>query len=96
MMVRAALAVLALLTPSILVRRVMVEQILITQRDPKHPLADQRRHLVLHQLRRTMVRKQPANRSINAIARPVAPTSFRSDLSTSKAATTARPSNVQN
>jgi hypothetical protein len=35
----------------------MVDEILITQCDPKHPLADQCRHLVLHQFRRAAVRE---------------------------------------
>jgi hypothetical protein len=51
---------------------VMVDEILLTQRDPKYPLADQGRHLVLHQLRRAMVRKttgKPVDQSDRTIRR---------------------------
>ena len=41
----------------VMAQLVMVDEILITPRDPKHPLANQCLHLVLDQIRRAAVRK---------------------------------------
>jgi hypothetical protein len=79
---------------------VVVVEILIAKRNPEHPLADQRHHLVLDQFRAPHVVKHEANRSIILIVRSVAPNSSApaSDVTVpaSNAATTARPSTGSN
>jgi hypothetical protein len=79
---------------------VVVVEILIAKRNPKHPLADQRHYLVLDQFQAPHVVKAQANRFIILIARSVAPNSSApaSDVTApaSNAATTARPSTGSN
>ena len=49
---------------------VMIDQILVAERDPEHPLADQRRHLMHHPLRRAAVR-EAGGEAIHKPDRPV-------------------------
>src|SRR5271169_5662080 len=76
----------------IVAQLVMIDQILVTQRDPKHPLADQRANLMLDENCRT----HNANRPTRPIARSAAPSSNApaSDVIAppSNEATTSRPS----
>ena len=79
---------------------VVVDQVLVAQRDPEDALANQRLDRVLDQLRRRASLKQPAKRSIQPdrpIGRPQQQRAgIRRDPPPSKAATTARPSTGAN
>ena len=56
----------------IVAQLVVVVEILVTERDPEHPLADQRRDLVLDQVRASLVvkaRRKPIDQSDRTIRR---------------------------
>ena len=56
----------------IVAQLIVVVEILVTERDPEHPLADQRRDLVLDQLRASLVvkaRRKPTHHSDRTIGR---------------------------
>jgi hypothetical protein len=77
---------------------VVVDQILIAERDAEHPLADQPRHLVLHRAPPPAVDEAGGEPLDRRTARSAAPSSNApaSDVTAppSKAATTERPSTV--
>jgi hypothetical protein len=75
---------------------VMIDQILIAERDAADALSDQGRDLMLDRFGRPVIHKQPANRPTKPIARSVAPSSIAPAseviLPPSNAAITFRPS----
>ena len=79
---------------------VVVDQVLVAERNPEHPLPDQRRHLMHNPLRRRPSVKQAAKRSTSPVARSVAPSkslpAFEVIAPPPKSAITARPSTRAN
>ena len=79
---------------------VVIVEILIAERDPEHPLADQRHHLMLDQLRAPLVvkaRGEPIHHPDRPIRRAQQQRpGIRGDRPASNAATTSRPSTGAN